>query len=291
MAQKFPFNPTQTNLLIKAAAEAKKLYKSVKSAATKAFMTEEESAAYAMEGYADEAIVFLKNPIAATKADAERSDQDGDGDGEKRAITELMFNHKVALRTGLLAMIAEAEDNIEEQQATFFADPSGMEQRLKDLRKLEWRLRGQTAEQTELPDEPDAVETAEADADVSAEEAPPEDQGPFDAPPVPAPLALPPGPRDPLTNDLPDDIPEADFEILGAIDGAAMPSDEDLALMAQPDGDALEQAIAEPERAVATIEPESTDALVDPMTEDEREAWLAEPLRRDPAADEATSAE
>jgi hypothetical protein len=238
MANTFDFTPFDRQLLKLAAESASAVAKTAKKAAQKAYLTAAESEAHEMEGYADEAIRFLNNPDGIV----EESATDDATEEERKEAVQLMFGHRAALRVGCLILIKDAEGLIE-KQTEIFADSDGTHERVKDFRRLESRLRGMNSDQTELPlpiKDPDAAPSeAAADEDAEITDGP---LGPFDAPPVAAPLALGSGTADPI------DIPDAEFEIL---------DDED-------------------------DEDDDTPTVSAPMSSDDVDAWLNEPLRTTP---------
>lgn len=246
MATTFDFTVFDRQLLKIAAKSANRAFKSAKSAASKAYLTQAESEAHEMEGYADEAVRFLENPEGIVE---ESTDEEAP-ETERREVVKLVHGHIEALRTGCMIRIAEIEDIVKDQ-TEIFADTDSTQERLKDFRRLESRLRGMNSEQEDLFNKPAATQTTDV-SDLSEEAAPDEDlpSGPFDADAIPERLALPSG-------DAPaEDIPEADYEIVDAAD----PEDD-----------------AESEVAEQTA----------PLTDEEVE-WLNEPLRTTPedAADD-----
>lgn len=267
MANTFDFTPFDRQLLKLAAESAGMAAKACKKAAQKAYLTEAESEAHAMEGYADEAVRFLNNPegIAEESAGAEATE------AEKREVVQLMFGHRAALRAGCLIRIKDAE-KIAEDQSEIFAATDGTDERIKDFRRLESLLRGMNSDQGELPfrGKPDAPEAPGGDGAAleTASEPPLADEplGPFDAPAAREPLALP-APITPDDDETDaDHIADAEFEILDGDEG----TDIDVAADFSFDEPVLDSDV------------DSTSAG-DPLDDAAREAWLNEPLRTDPA--------
>ncbi len=273
MANTFDFSPFERQLLKLAAESAGDAAKRAKKAAQSAYLTEAESEAHSMEGYADEALRFLNNPEGIA---AESAGEDATPD-EQREVVQLMFGHRAALRVGCLIRIKEAE-KITEAQSEIFADSDGTEARIKDFRRLESLLRGMNSDQGELPfrtkpetpEGPDGAGAATAPAEGDGEDEGPE--GPFDAPAIRAPLAL----SAPIElEDDEEEISDADFEILDP----ALEDEVD-----DPTVHATRQvvddfAFDEADDARITLDQPSGD----PLDEAARDAWLNEPLRTDPA--------
>lgn len=124
---------------------------------------------------------------------------------------------------------------------------------------------------------PDEAEAAAQEPELPLEE------GPFDAPPITAPLALMSG-ETLATDEGPDEVPDADFEILEEDDA---PTDAELANagVAQDDPPAEFEETDEmdpyaPERSDSS----DTSPLDggDALSPEERDRWLNEPLRTDP---------
>jgi hypothetical protein len=251
MANTFDFTPFDRQLLKLAAESASAVAKTAKKAAQKAYLTEAESEAHAMEGYADEAIRFLNNPEGIV----DESATDDATEEERKEAVQLMFGHRAALRVGCLILIKDAEALIE-QQTEIFADADGTHARVKDFRRLESRLRGMNSDQTELPlpiKDPEAE-----DAEPQTDEAPAEDagpSGPFDAPPVSPPLALSAG------TPVSAEIPEAEFEILE--DGDDDEEDDAQTVSAPMSSDDVDAWLNEPLRAApddASDDADETDS-------------------------------
>lgn len=263
MPSSFPFSAMQRSLLELAADRATAAFKAAKNAAKKAFLTEAESEAHTMEGYAAEAKRFLANGtnIANESAEADATEE------EKAQIVELVFNHRAALRVGCLIMIKEMENNVSEQ-SEFFVSPEAMEARLRDVRKLENKLRTMNSDQAEfdIEDDPPATETS-SPVSVADDEAS-DTHEIFDddlyAAPMREPLALGAGA-----------IEEADFEVL---------SDDDLVELGVAQDDPSADAEPEDEHEEdAELVGQSAEAG-DP-NDPTSDAWLAEPLREDPKLD------
>lgn len=231
-------------LLKIAAKSAVAAAKACKKSAQKALLTEAESEAHAMEGYADEAVRFLDAP--------EGPDQDE---------VQLVFGHRTALRTGCLIRIGELED-MESDQTAVLIDADGVtstQRRAADFRRLEGLLRGADDPQAELPLNA-AAPAPTPPPDGGDDEASEVAQGPFDQPPVVAPLALSAGaPSNEPDSDL-SDVADAEFEVLDDADDDSDDTNRDDADQTQSD-----------------LESSPSDAIA--ASEVETEEWLAEPLR------------
>lgn len=168
MSSTFDFSPFDRQLLKIAAERASDAAKAAKNAAKKAYLTQAESEAHEMEGYADEAIRFLDAPEAIAR---ETAGEDA-SDDEKAEVVQLVFGHRAALRVGCLILIKDSQKIID-SQTEMFADTTGQHERLKDFQRLEARLRGMNSDQEELPLDtptPDtAADTPADDAQIDAE--------------------------------------------------------------------------------------------------------------------------
>jgi hypothetical protein len=197
MPATFDFPPFDIQLLKLAAERASTVAKAAKKAASNAYLTEAESEAHELEGYADEAVRFLDNP-----------NREPTGDDDAGSVVELATGHRRALRVGCLILIKESEKIIDKQEE-MFADTDGQGRRMTDFKRLEQRLRSELDPQQELPmDEPkpdaDSADAEETDEEVQAE------GGPFDAPSVSPRLSLMSGESGAESPEIPD----ADFEFL-----------------------------------------------------------------------------
>lgn len=247
MATTFDFTPFERQLLKIAAKSASRAFKAAKSACGKAYLTQAESEAHGMEGYADEAVRFLENPEGIVQ---ESTDDDATEE-ERRDVVKLVNGHIEALRTGCMIRINEIEDLMEDQ-TEIFADTDSTQERLKDFRRLESQLRGLNSPQADLFNKPAAESTAPtSDSDAPEAEQAEEPSGPFDASAVPERLALASG--EPAA----EEIPETDYEIID--DEAGDGSD---------DGE--------------EVEGEDDEERGDPLTPEEQAEWLNEPLRTTP---------
>ncbi|GAB1345038.1 hypothetical protein [Gemmatimonas sp.] len=271
MSSTFEFTPFDRQLLKIAAERACDAAKAAKNAAKKAYLTQAESEAHEMEGYADEAVRFLDSPEAIAR---ETVGEDA-SEAEKAEVVQLVFGHRAALRVGCLILIKDSQKIID-SQTEMFADTTGQHERLKDFQRLEARLRGMNSEQEELPlaTAPAATEpTAPADEDQITADL---ETGPFDAPATPARLALPSG------QPTESDIPEADFEIVSDDPDAAAdaPGNEAFALDEDEEHDDEDDEGGQPVGMTSALDG------------DDVEAWLNEPLRTTPtdaADDDLTS--
>jgi hypothetical protein len=192
------FTPFERQLLKLASKETQSVAKSAKAAAKKAYLTEGESEAHELIGYAEEAVRFLDAP-----------------EGPNSDEVQLSFGHRTALRTGCLIMIGDIE-SIADEQTDCLVDADGISatrKRAEDYRRLEARLRTMDNPQTEIP--LDTPSTPPAPTDDAARVATDVDdgpiigEGPFDADAVRERLAL----SAPAV-DLNADIPEAEIEEL-----------------------------------------------------------------------------
>jgi hypothetical protein len=195
--------------LLKIAVKAtQSVAKSAKSAAKKAYLTQAESEAHELIGYADEALVFLEKP-----------------EGAELNEFQLSFGHRTALRTGCLIKIDEIED-IADDQTDCLVDADGISatrKRADDYRRIELYLRTLDDPQTEMPLESTGPLAPTDDGGVKAPELfddqPIVGEGPFEGEGVQERRALPaPRPAD-------DEIAEADFEIVEEDDDAGDPND------------------------------------------------------------------
>lgn len=205
------FTPFERELLKLAGSEAQRVGKAAKAACKRAFLTEGESEAHNMIGYAEEAQHFLDKP-----------------DGKNKNEVQLSFGHRTALRTGCLIMI-ETVQHIAEDQVEALVDDDGVsstKKREKDFRRLEGRLRSLDEEQKDLglsEDNPDAPEGGD-DANAATPAAKTDDdhdgplvgEGPFEGEGVTERLALP-APAVDLTQE---EIEEADYEIIDESESA-----------------------------------------------------------------------
>lgn len=196
------FTPFERQQLKLASKEAQSVAKSAKAAAKKAYLSQGESEAHELMGYAEEAVRFLDAP-----------------DGPNGDEVQLSFGHRSALRTGCLILIDDI-DGIADEQTDFLVDADGISatrKRAEDYRRLEARLRTIDNPQQDLP--LDGANTPPAPSDEGAAAAaatvepdadgPIVGEGPFDAEGVRERLALPaPQP------DLDPDIADAEFEVL-----------------------------------------------------------------------------
>lgn len=117
MPSTFEFSPFDRQLLKIAAERASDAAKAAKNAAKKAYLTQAESEAHEMEGYADEAIRFLESPEAIAR---ETAGEDA-SDEEKAEVVQLVFGHRAALRVGCLILIKDSQKIID-TQTEMFAD-------------------------------------------------------------------------------------------------------------------------------------------------------------------------
>lgn len=198
------FTPFERELLKLAGSEAQRVGKAAKAACKRAFLTEGESEAHNMIGYAEEAQHFLDKP-----------------DGKNKNEVQLSFGHRTALRTGCLIMI-ETVQHIAEDQVEALVDDDGVsstKKREKDFRRLEARLRTVDEEQKDLgleSDDPDSPDGGDGDAAATTEttgdapEGPLVGEGPFEGEGVAERLALP-APAVDLTQE---EIEDADYEVI-----------------------------------------------------------------------------
>ncbi len=240
MAPPIKLKPFDRSLLKIAAKSAVKAAKKCKSAAVAALLTEAESEAHAMEGYADEAVHFLDAP-----------------DGPDKDEVQLVHGHRAALRTGCLILIGELED-MEEDQTTVLIDADGItstKRRADDFRRLESMLRGIEDPQAGLamepttPNAPSPTDAPEAPTEPTSDEA----QGPFDAPAVPSPLALMSGEPVELVVPSEHEIADAEFEVL---DDDAPPTPAAAALALETETDLSDNDLSD----------ETLDAIIDDDT-------------------------
>jgi hypothetical protein len=196
------FTPFERELLKLASKETQSVAKSAKLAAKKAYLTEGESEAHELMGYAEEAVRFLDAP-----------------EGPNNDEVHLAFGHRTALRTGCLIKIGDIE-SIADEQTDCLVDADGISatrKRAEDYRRLEARLRTMDNPQTEIPlDTPstppaptDDAARGATDAATDVDDGPIIGEGPFDADAVRERLAL----SAPAV-DLNADIPEAEIEEL-----------------------------------------------------------------------------
>ena len=191
------FTVFEVELLKLAATETKTAAKAASGAASKAYLTEAQSAADELGGYAEEAVMFLEKP-----------EEDG---------CHLSFGHRTALRTGCLIKIKKIRGIVEDQQESL-VDGDGIaatEKRVADYQRLESRLRKPDDPQTDLDlDSPTPTPSPTDGADDASlfdeDGFPIVGEGPFDAGAIRPLRMLPSAQPDETEDDIPDAVVDDD---------------------------------------------------------------------------------